>query len=109
MYDLAGTLEARPELAEPWSQLIPEWDADRAGALAERSAVRHAGALEVPVLLLHGRQDWRVSLAEAEAFAAALAAAGVEHELVVYEREEHQLVFHRDEWIARTADWFRAH
>jgi dipeptidyl aminopeptidase/acylaminoacyl peptidase len=109
MYDLVKSLADRPELANRWSEIMPGWDTDRAGALAERSAIRHVAELDAPVLLLHGRQDWRVDVEDAEAFAAALAAAGKPHELVVYEREEHQLVFHRDEWIAKVVDWFRAH
>ena len=46
---------------------------------------------------------------DARLVAAALEAAGTAHELVIYEGDEHQLVLHRQEWIARVVDWFRAH
>jgi dipeptidyl aminopeptidase/acylaminoacyl peptidase len=109
LYDLPRSLADRPELGAGWAEMIPEWQRDRDGALAERSAIHHVDELDLPVLLVHGRQDWRARVEEAEAFAAALEGAGKPHELVIYEREEHQLVFHRDEWIARVVDWFRAH
>jgi dipeptidyl aminopeptidase/acylaminoacyl peptidase len=109
MYDLAKSLADRPELEQGWGEIIPGWKTDRAAAIAERSAILHVDEIDVPVLLLHGRQDWRVHVEDSEAFAAALAAAGKEHELVIYDPEEHQLLFHRDEWIAKVAAWFRAH
>lgn len=110
LYDLGRLLDARPELeVDPVSLLIPEWSRDRAGAIERRSATRWAGELRTPTLLVHGRQDWRVQVDDAFEFAGALADAGVEHELVVYEREEHQLAFHRRQWIAAVAGWFHRH
>lgn len=109
MFDMAAALAARPELEQGWRELIPDWATERDAIIARRSALRWAGELRTPVLLLHGRQDWRIQLRDAEAFAAALAAAGVEHRLVVFEREEHQLLFHRAEWRTAVLAWFAAH
>lgn len=109
LYDLHATLQDRPDLATIWAELIVGWDTDRERVLDERSPQRWSDEIDLPVLLLHGRQDWRASLAQAEAFAAALTADGNSPELVVYEREEHQLAFHRAEWIARLVAWFRTH
>ena len=111
MYDAEAALAARPELGQGWAEMIPDFEDAyaRQRALEERSAIRWVDELRVPILLGHGRQDWRVLVADAEAFAAALAAAGTAHQLVIYEREEHQLVFHRAAWTARIVDWFRQH
>jgi dipeptidyl aminopeptidase/acylaminoacyl peptidase len=110
MYDLARAIAERPEL-EPtvYVQIVPSWATARDQAILHRSPVRWVHELKAPLLLLHARQDWRVLLAGTEAMAAALAEAGVEHSLVVYEREEHQLAFHRREWVAAAVDWFRRH
>ena len=63
----------------------------------------------MPSLLVHGRQDWRALVGDAEAFDVALGEAGVEHRLVVYDQDEHQLAFHRAEWLGEAVGWFRAH
>ncbi len=107
VYDLAATLQLRPDLGQVWGELIPGFATDRAGVLAQRSAVGWAGDIRIPTLLLHGRQDWRSPLADAEAFAAALAAAGTSHKLVVYEDEEHQLALHREAWLGEVVAWFK--
>jgi dipeptidyl aminopeptidase/acylaminoacyl peptidase len=109
LYDLPRSLSDRPDLSKPWSELIPEWDTDREAGLIKRSAVHWADELHVPMLLVHGRQDWRAALAHAEAFDAALETAGVEHRLVVYDDDEHQLAFHRAEWLGAVVAWFHAH
>jgi len=109
MFDMAASLAARPELEQGWSEMIPGWATDRDAILARRSAVRWVSEVRAPMLLLHGRQDWRVQLQDVEAFAEALAAVGTEHRLIVFEREEHQLLFHRAEWRDAALAWFRDH
>jgi dipeptidyl aminopeptidase/acylaminoacyl peptidase len=109
LYDLESALADRPDLEEPWSALIPAWKTDRAAELARRSGALWADELHVPMLLVHGRQDWRSALRDAEAFDAALEVAGVEHRLVIYDDDEHQLAFHRAAWLGAAVDWFNAH
>ncbi|MES3022081.1 MAG: hypothetical protein V4857_10915 [Pseudomonadota bacterium] len=75
----------------------------------QRSPIAWAGELRAPVLLLHGRQDWRSDLAGAQAFDAALPKAGVGRKLVIYEREERQLAPHRGAWLGEVVNWFRTH
>jgi dipeptidyl aminopeptidase/acylaminoacyl peptidase len=111
MFDLARAIAERPELEHNvYVHIIPGWATARDAAILHRSPIRWVGELRgTPMLLLQARQDWRVSLGSAEEMAATLARAGIAHELVVYEREEHQLAFHRREWIAATVAWFRKH
>lgn len=109
LFDLPRVLAARPELADVWRELIPGFDADRERVLAARSGVGWAGEARVPTLVVHGRQDWRAPVIDAERFDAALARAGVEHKLVIYEEDEHQLALHRDAWLAEVIAWFRGH
>lgn len=109
VFDLKQSLAYRPELEAGWKEMMPGYGADPQGALASRSAVNWAAELRVPTLLLHGREDWRSRLDGAQAFDALLGKAGIEHKLVVYERDEHQLALHRPQWLREVVAWFRAH
>lgn len=108
VFDLKETLAYRPEMAANLAGMIPGGPAGFEAALAQRSAIGWAGELRVPILLLHGRQDWRQRVSGTQAFAAALASAQVGHKLVIYERDEHQLALHRPDWLAEAVAWFRA-
>ena len=55
----------------------------------DRSPVSHAAEIRAPVLLLHGDKDTSVPLAQSEAIADALRAAGTPVERHVYEGEGH--------------------
>jgi dipeptidyl aminopeptidase/acylaminoacyl peptidase len=61
--------------------------------LIATSPVHRAADIGVPVLLFHGRKDWRVPVQHAEALAAALDRAGQRYELTIYSDEGH--------WYAR--------
>jgi dipeptidyl aminopeptidase/acylaminoacyl peptidase len=109
MFDLKATLAYRPELGKIWQALMPDQKDGVDQALERRSAVLWAGEVRAPILILHGRQDWRTRVGEAQAFNDALAKAGVPHKMVVYERDEHQLALHRPQWLNEAVQWFRAH
>ncbi len=64
--------------------------ADQA-TLAAESPVRHAERIEVPVLLVHGRDDYTVLVQESKAMARALARDHVPHELVLIRHGGHSL------------------
>ncbi|MFP4312359.1 MAG: alpha/beta fold hydrolase [Nitriliruptoraceae bacterium] len=63
---------------------------DRA-LLTELSPVTHLHRLRAPLMIIHGANDPRVPLHEAEQLHAALSARGVRSELLVYEDEGHGL------------------
>lgn len=109
LFDLKATLAYRPELGAMWKALMPDQNDGLDKALERRSAVLWAGELRTPILIGHGRQDWRARVEDAQAFDAALARAGLDHKLIVYEREEHQLALHRLQWMDEVVSWFRAH
>lgn len=109
LYDLKQSLVYRPQLGALWKELMPDQKVNADQALERRSAILWAGEMRAPILILHGRQDWRARVEEAEAFGNALAKAGVKHKLVIYERDEHQLALHRTQWLSEVVQWFRAH
>jgi dipeptidyl aminopeptidase/acylaminoacyl peptidase len=57
----------------------------------EGSPLRHAAAINVPVLLVHGTLDDTVRIAESEKMDAALHAAGKQSELLTFVGLDHQL------------------
>ncbi len=62
---------------------------DRDGDYFTRSPVVYAARISTPTLVMHGELDLCVPLAQGRELYQALAAAGVETELVVYPREGH--------------------
>ncbi len=109
LFDLPAVLAARKDLENGWKEMMPDFAADREGALRRRSAVLWAGEMRAPVLLVHGREDWRSPVDGATQFDTQLAKVGADRKLVIYERDEHQLALHRPEWLQEVVDWFRRH
>jgi dipeptidyl aminopeptidase/acylaminoacyl peptidase len=59
--------------------------------LTEASPLNHADAIRAPLFVIHGRNDPRVPVSEAEQLAEVLARRGVSCELLIYEDEGHGL------------------
>jgi dipeptidyl aminopeptidase/acylaminoacyl peptidase len=59
--------------------------------LTEASPLTHVDAIRAPLFVIHGRNDPRVPLAEAQQLVASLERRGVRHELRIYEDEGHGL------------------
>ena len=58
--ELDRWIRERPEMeSEVTAELVPQWEAQRAKAIAERSALRFVDRLpkNVPILLVHGSAD----------------------------------------------------
>jgi dipeptidyl aminopeptidase/acylaminoacyl peptidase len=72
------------------------------------SPISYASAVRTPVLILHGADDTNVPLSQAEYFHRALRRFGVEHEFVVYPRENHSFRErnHQIDVLHRTRAWF---
>jgi dipeptidyl aminopeptidase/acylaminoacyl peptidase len=72
------------------------------------SPITHAGRIRTPVLILHGEDDPNVPLSQAELLHRALCDGGVEHEFVVYPRENHSIREreHQLDVLRRTREWF---
>lgn len=64
---------------------------NRAQVLAEISPLTHVAKIEIPVMLIHGRDDSVVPLEQSQILADALKKAGKPHELLVQKGEDHWL------------------
>ena len=87
----------------------PDWQADRAGALARRSATHWAGEIDAPLLLQHGGADAIVHPAVALEFARKLSEAGKTYDLVIYALDDHPIANHFDARVNRAISWMREH
>jgi dipeptidyl aminopeptidase/acylaminoacyl peptidase len=85
--------------AYPWED--PE-------AYARICPLRDVGAVQTPLLLLHGELDTNTALANSRELYTSLKARGAEVEMVVYPREEHGFdePAHDLDSRERTLDWF---
>ena len=72
----------------------------------ERSAYYWAENIDVPILILHGEDDWRVKVSQAKKLAERLKELGKVYELVVFPEGDHGLNSHRAERNQKIFDWF---
>jgi dipeptidyl aminopeptidase/acylaminoacyl peptidase len=72
------------------------------------SPVSYAAKVTAPVLILHGEDDTNVPVGQAMYFHRALTQFGVEHELVIYPRENHSFTerAHQIDVLERVRSWF---
>lgn len=72
------------------------------------SPISFASRVRTPVLILHGAEDTNVPLGQAVYFHRALRHFGVEHEFVIYPRENHWILErnHQLDVLHRTRAWF---
>lgn len=76
---------------EAIDQLRKELGAASSARLAAHSPARNAGAVKVPVLLIHGDKDTVVDIKQSELMADRLKASGKDFEFIVLEDENHYL------------------
>jgi dipeptidyl aminopeptidase/acylaminoacyl peptidase len=107
--DLEEEKRNRPEMEKVWAQLAPGYAGHEAVFFEARSAQRWAAEIHVPVLILHGTADWRVSPQESLAMAAKLQSLGREYGLIMFTGDDHGLSANRDEALRRSVAWFAAH
>ena len=92
------------------SKLIPDYTHNEEAALKARSAIYWADKLpKAPVLLLHAKDDERVSYDNATKMAAQLEKHGIPQKLISFETGGHNLRGHQEERELLILDWFEAH
>lgn len=72
----------------------------------KRSACYWPEKIDVPILILHGEDDWRVKVSQAKKLSDKLKKAGRVHELIVFPKGDHGLNTHRSERNQKIFDWF---
>jgi dipeptidyl aminopeptidase/acylaminoacyl peptidase len=104
--DLAALVEDHRQLSD--FAIISEQVGEGATA-KEGSPAQHADKIKVPVLLFHGTYDANVSIEQSNRMASKLASAGVKHELVTWDKLDHQLddSAAREKMLRKSDEWLR--
>ena len=108
--DLLAELEHRPDMERVYRARIPDYDENKVAALKLRSPIYLVDDIdpELPVLILHGQFDQRVSLGNALNLTARLNDRGQQVRLVVYDNDGHGLWRHRSQFQNEIAMWFKS-
>jgi dipeptidyl aminopeptidase/acylaminoacyl peptidase len=72
-----------------WRKYMDEWIGNDQPALVARSPLTHAAGVRVPLLIVQGRNDPRVSREDTDRFVSAARAAGAHVDYDVYDDEGH--------------------
>ncbi|KAF7781607.1 hypothetical protein PRUB_b0885 [Pseudoalteromonas rubra] len=109
--DLNQELAFRPSMEKVYQNRIPNYAADKEALLAHRSVINWVNTMpkNVPVLLMHGAQDKRVSVENSIRFSKALSKERIPNKLVIYEADNHSLELNRQAVFSELAEWFHTH
>lgn len=107
--DLAKGLTYRPEMERVYKHRIPNYAENRQVELAKRSVMKWVEHLstDIPILLLHGTGDKRVSVKHSKDFAAALAKNKIPYKLVLYPNDNHGLDKNKEAAQTELVTWFQ--
>lgn len=84
-----------------WQSAFPADPDQQAMARVERSPLKQAGRIRVPLLVFHGALDIAATTEEMEAIQTSVSSQRGECDLVIFDDDTHGLVRHRDEIHAR--------
>ncbi|MEM0289394.1 MAG: S9 family peptidase [Metallosphaera sp.] len=90
------------------------WTVESMDKLMKMSPIYHVGKVKTPTMLIHGEEDYRCPIEQAEQFYVALRSRGVEAKLVRYQGDGHEHarkgrpenMIHR---LSVKLEWFNAH
>lgn len=98
--------QQRPDLHEFFYSTFPHIQQNKAVEFTKRSAVRWAGELNTPLLLIHGEQDTVVDVAHSKKVAEQLAAFKKTYVLKLYPQDDHSFSKNRVAMNKMILDWF---
>ena len=107
--DLNDSYQERESMAAVLEELIGGSPRQRQEQYRDRSAFFWPEKLNVPLLLLHGDDDWRVPPSHSQKLADRLRELGMPHELVRFPEGDHGLARYRAERNQLILEWFRKH
>ena len=109
--DLEAELERFPQIERVFRARIPGYEENKAAVLASRSVLNWVDEISpgLPILVIHGEKDKRVSVNSARSIAQALESRAWPHKLTLYEHGSHQLFNERHQVTKELVDWFNTH
>lgn len=108
--DLQQELEFRPEMENVYRALIPNYTENAAQQLMQRSVMHWVEELpdNLPILLVHGAEDERVSVQNSIQLHATLTALNRPVELSIYPHEGHMFT-DKARQLEEVTQWFKSH
>jgi dipeptidyl aminopeptidase/acylaminoacyl peptidase len=105
--DLEVGLKDRPEMREVYKRAF---GATKEG-MRQRSVIEWVDELpkDVPIMIMHGADDWRVDPERTKDFVEKLADANIDHRFKLFEGAGHALEGFEDEVFALTEEWFEGY
>ena len=91
-----------------WANVWPDYARRAADLYRDHSPAFWADKLQVPLLILHSRQDRLVPVDHALKMAAALQAHGKSFALHICDHDGHSLPLNRDDRNRQIVEWFRS-
>lgn len=109
--DLIIQLKERPRMERVYKQRIPNYAQNKQAELEKRSVLKWLNKIPqaVPMLLLHGMSDERVSVEQSITLAEALEKADMPHKLVLYPGDNHGLVQNKKKATQEIVAWFNTY
>ena len=106
--DLSKGLTYRPAMEKVYKKRIPNYLENKKTELDKRSVLKWVEQLspKIPILLLHGTNDKRVSVKHSEDFAVALSKSNIPHKIVLYPGDNHGLMKNKEKANIELAQWF---
>jgi dipeptidyl aminopeptidase/acylaminoacyl peptidase len=107
--DLSKGLTYRPAMEKVYKKRIPGYLENKQTELNKRSVLQWADQLSpnIPILLLHGTDDKRVSVKHSEDFAVALSKHKIPHKTVLYPDDNHGLIKNKEKANKELVNWFQ--
>jgi len=107
--DLLKGLTYRPEMENVYKHRIPDYEKNKVAELEKRSVLKWVNELSpnVPILLLHGTKDERVSVNHSIDLASVLSKNNIPHKLVLYPEDDHGLIQNKEKANKELVSWFR--
>jgi dipeptidyl aminopeptidase/acylaminoacyl peptidase len=108
--DYFSSLERRPNLEKKvLARLVPNLDRMRKVELEKRSAIFWLEELnrKMPLLVMHGKEDWRVDYRQSEILIARLSELKHPFKFESFEYGDHSLTFYKKEWQSAVYAWLK--
>lgn len=109
--DLAKGLIYRPAMEQVYENRIPNYRDNKVFELHRRSVMMWVEELDpnIPILLIHGENDKRVSVKHSEVLAKALARNKIPYKLILFPEDNHSLMKNKEAVNRELVNWFKQH
>ena len=108
--DMFASVEHRPDMEKKvYARLVPNFDNNREVELEKRSAIFWLEELnpEMPLLVMHGTEDWRVDYKQSEMLVKKLTELKRPHKFKRFQYGDHNLTFYTNEWQSALYAWLK--